>query len=112
MSSGSMAKTLNTNDYILVMRYKNYKEGDIVTFKKEDRLITHRIVKINGNEIITKGDSNFNVDDSITKDIIIGKTVLHGILFNALISFLKYIIISYITTYLVSQLFINKKVIE
>lgn len=109
MSSGSMANTLKTNDYILVKKYNNYKKGDIVTFIKEDRIVTHRIVDINGSKITTKGDANFNVDKpSITKDKIIGKTVFHGALLNALVTSLKFMIIALITTYLVAQLFIKE----
>ena len=108
MSSGSMANTLKTNDYILVMKSNNYKKGDIVTFIKEDRIVTHRIVDINGSKITTKGDANFNIDKpSITKDKIIGKTVFHGAFLNALVTSLKFMIIAFATTYLVAQLFIK-----
>ena len=107
MSSGSMANTLKTNDYILVMKSNNYKKGDIVTFIKEDRIVTHRIVDINGSKITTKGDANFNVDKPITKDKIIGKTIFYGSLLNALVTSLKFMIIALVTTYLVAQLFIK-----
>ena len=108
MSSGSMANTLKTNDYILVMKSNNYKKGDIVTFIKEDRIVTHRIVAINGSNITTKGDANFNIDKpAITKDKIIGKTVFHGALLNAIVTSLKFMIIAFVTTYLVAQLFIK-----
>ena len=107
MSSGSMANTLKTNDYILVKKYNNYKKGDIVTFIKEDRIVTHRIVDINGSKITTKGDANLNVDKPITKDKIIGKTIFHGAILNVLVTSLKFMIIAFVTTYLVAQLFIK-----
>ena len=108
LSSGSMSGALETNDYTLVMKSYDYKVGDIVTFKRGEDVITHRIVKIDGSKIITKGDANFHDDAAITKDVIIGKTVFHGKLLNALVSYLYFIIIAFVTTFLAAQLFINK----
>ena len=51
----------------------NYKVNDIVTYKKEKEYITHRIVEISDDEIITKGDYNNTEDDSIKESDIIGK---------------------------------------
>ena len=112
MTSDSMANVLKTNDYIFIMNTKNYKEGDIVTFIREDRVVTHRIVKINGDKIITKGDANFKEDDYITKDKILGKVMLHGIIFNAFVSYLCFVIIAFTMTYLVAQLIPNYKSLE
>ena len=112
MTSDSMANTLKTNDYIFIMNTNNLQEGDIVTFIREDRLVTHRIVRINGDKIITKGDANFKEDDYITKDKILGKVMIHGKLLNAFVSYLCYIIIAYTMTYLVAQLFPNYKSLE
>jgi len=108
LSSGSMAPVLNTNDYILIMKTDYYKVGDIVTFKNGDKITTHRIIEINGDKITTEGDSNLGKDDSISKDMIIGKTVIHGKFLNMYVSFLNKIIIAFVTTYLVGILFINK----
>lgn len=75
VSTGSMAKTLNIYDIILVQITKDVKVGDIITFKQDDALITHRIMEINGDELITKGDANNTEDKAITKDAIIGKVI-------------------------------------
>lgn len=75
VSTGSMAKTLNVYDVVIVKITKEVETDDIVTFKLEDELITHRIININGNEITTKGDANNTEDKTITKDAIIGKVV-------------------------------------
>ena len=48
VKTGSMAKTLNVYDVILVKITKDVKENDIITFKKDDELITHRIMEIDG----------------------------------------------------------------
>ena len=75
VSPGSMAKTINVYDVILVKITKDVNENDIVTYKNEDELITHRIMEINGDKIITKGDANNTEDREITKDAIIGKVI-------------------------------------
>ncbi len=103
VSSGSMRNTLKVNDYILVKNQDSYKKGDIITYTLQNRTITHRIVKINGEMVTTKGDANFNIDDPIHKSQIIGKTVYHGTLLNILINPLSYVLISFSTAYLVTN---------
>lgn len=75
VSTGSMAKTLNVHDVILVKITKEVETGDIITFKQDNEIITHRIMQMNGNELVTKGDANNVEDEVITKDAIIGKVV-------------------------------------
>lgn len=75
VSTGSMAKTLNIYDIIIVKLTKDVEIGDIVTFKQDNEIITHRIMEINGEELITKGDANNTEDKAITKDTIIGKVI-------------------------------------
>ena len=75
VSTGSMAKTLNIYDVILVKITKEVEQGDIITYKYNDELITHRIMKIDGDKLITKGDANNTEDKAITKDDIIGKVI-------------------------------------
>ena len=108
VSSGSMENTLKVNDYILVKKYDTYEEGDIITYKIDNRTITHRIVEVKEDSVITKGDANFNVDKEVLKEKIIGKTILHGSFLNFFVSYLSYMIIVYATTYLVADLLIKK----
>lgn len=77
ISTGSMKETLNVYDIILVKITKeDVKVGDIITYKSENETITHRIIKINENQITTKGDANNTEDSTITRDKIIGKVVV------------------------------------
>ena len=73
--SGSMEPALKIGDLIVIKTNDyNYKPGDIVTFRDDNgSFITHRIVTINGNEAITKGDANNTVDKPILLDKIVGK---------------------------------------
>ena len=44
--SNSMYPTLKKGDVILIKKYNNYKQGDIVTYAEDSNyLITHRIIK-------------------------------------------------------------------
>ena len=78
--SGSMEPTISTGSLILVdtdVSLQLHME-DIVTFTKQNSIITHRIVRqINDQKYITKGDAN-NSDDPtpLYKSQIIGKVIL------------------------------------
>lgn len=76
VTTGSMAKTLNIYDVILVKITKDINTNDIITFKNENNeLITHRIMEIDGDKLVTKGDANNTEDKTITKDAVIGKVI-------------------------------------
>lgn len=74
--SGSMEPNLSVNDLVIVKKSNNYQVNDIVVYQSGYDLITHRIVKIDGDWIITKGDANNIEDDKITKTSIKGKVIL------------------------------------
>lgn len=74
--SGSMEPTILVGDIIVIdVNDKNYQLGDIITFYEDDSFITHRIIFIDGEQVITKGDNinNNTEDDPISKDQILGK---------------------------------------
>ncbi len=74
VASGSMSGTIEVDDIIFVKLTKDVKTDDIITYKSKDgNIITHRLVNMNGNTYITKGDVNNAVDDAVTKEQIIGK---------------------------------------
>lgn len=73
VASGSMEPTLNVGDVMISKKADKYKVGDIITYKLNKNYITHRIVEINKNEIITKGDSNIVEDAPIKKEQIKAK---------------------------------------
>lgn len=75
IGSGSMMPELKVGEYILVKEKNNYKVGDIITYKSKGKYITHRIVYKKGKKIITKGDKNNLNDESINKNVVVGKVV-------------------------------------
>lgn len=75
VGSGSMEPYLKINSLILIKESNDYKINDIITYQNGDEYITHRIISINDDEVITKGDANNKEDDPITKDKIVGKLI-------------------------------------
>ena len=76
VGSGSMEPKIKKNDFIIIHKQKEYEIGDIVTFYKKDtnEYITHRIIEIEDEKIITKGDANNTTDlNPIATDDILGK---------------------------------------
>lgn len=73
--SGSMSPSIEKYDLILVKIGKDYKIGDVVTFKDDGAIITHRITEIRDNILITKGDANNTKDRPVEEEKIIGKVI-------------------------------------
>ena len=73
--TGSMSPTIEKGDIVIIKIGDEIKENDIITYKKDNVLITHRISKINENTIIAKGDYNNTDDVPIQKEQVIGKVV-------------------------------------
>ncbi|MBR2833747.1 MAG: signal peptidase I [Bacilli bacterium] len=93
VQTGSMEEGIHVGDYILVYKKNNYNIGDVVTYKKEGYHVTHRIIKKNGKEVITKGDANNVEDEAIPTKSIVGKVICCGEWLNFIIDY-KYAIAS------------------
>lgn len=79
ITSGSMWPVLKTGDIVLIEGVQDksqIKVGDIVVYKNPLGFTIHRIIEINGDTIITKGDANNVSDTPIKFPSIIGKTVV------------------------------------
>jgi len=73
--SGSMEPELSVDDLLIVTPADTYEVGDVVVFQTQRTAVVHRIVAINGDEIITRGDANSSDDDPITLQNIKGRVV-------------------------------------
>jgi len=71
----SMSPLILPKDKSLVKKSSKYSINDIAVFKKDEKLIAHRVVFISpsDNFLITKGDNNLQSDGKITIDQILGK---------------------------------------
>ena len=73
--TGSMKPTIQVDSLLFTIPEKEYKVSDIITFKRNDVNITHRIVGIQNNQYVTKGDANQSADPIlVSKELIVGKT--------------------------------------
>ena len=75
VATGSMEPTIKQNDLIIVSSKESYTVGDIITFEMDDSYITHRVINISNNKILTKGDANNTNDKEIKSDVVIGKVI-------------------------------------
>ncbi|MDF2532490.1 MAG: sipW [Clostridia bacterium] len=79
--SGSMSPGIETGDMVIIKKgNKNIKPGDIITYRLEDFLVTHRVKdvsKINVAEVfITQGDANSIADyKTVERGNILGKYI-------------------------------------
>ena len=73
--SGSMEPELSVDDLLIVTPADTYEVGDVVVFQTQRTAVVHRIVAINGEEVITRGDANSSDDDPITLQNIKGRVV-------------------------------------
>lgn len=72
VKSDSMLDYMKEGNLIIIKLNDSYKVGDVITFDEDGLLITHRIVSIDGDKIITKGDVNNKNDSPIEKKDVIG----------------------------------------
>lgn len=112
--TGSMESELSPRDNIIVKKQKEYKVGDVITYKEGKNYITHRITKISGNMITTKGDANTNEDPEFDKKNILGKVVYKSELLNFLIKYRVFIVLFIIIIYLIENIIktAKKKVVS
>jgi len=77
--SGSMEPTIKTGSLCFINKHAKYekiKEKDIIAFKMEGTLVTHRVYSVTDEGFETKGDNNDDKDGSlVTKDNFVGKNI-------------------------------------
>ncbi len=75
----SMCPLISTGDKITISPEKNLAIGDFIVFKRDDKMICHRLVRImetNGIKYyLTRGDSFFGLDAPVSADQILGKVI-------------------------------------
>ncbi len=81
--SGSMEPNIHVNDVLVFQKHKQeaYHPGDVVLYIRgegttDEMLISHRIVSIDGDTVITKGDANMTEDPPISFSQIVGRVAL------------------------------------
>lgn len=85
--SGSMEPTIMTNDIVFVELTSNVKTNDIIVYKEDNYLITHRLISMEGNKYITQGDAN-NVSEEINELQVVGRVFLNNHTLSIILIFL------------------------
>lgn len=77
VQSGSMSPALKTGDVVIVKPVSKYQPNDIITFNSHQNFtVTHRIIKVDNQNFITKGDANPVTDQNqISESQILGKVI-------------------------------------
>jgi signal peptidase len=73
--TGSMEDTIKINDFVLVKLDAKYDENDIITYQTDDALVTHRLIEIRNEYLVTKGDNNNTIDEPVMKEQVLGRVV-------------------------------------
>ena len=70
VSGGSMEPTLHNGDGIMTYKtpFSELKAGDIITFARDGELITHTVISVEADRVVTKGDANSAPDAPVTED--------------------------------------------
>ncbi len=92
--SGSMKPNLPTGSFIVIKEQSEYNIDDFLTYKHySGKSVTHRLIKIENDQLITKGDVNLSSDPPITIDDVYGKVIFH---FSSLWIFIPLMIFAFI----------------
>ena len=87
--SGSMEPTLSVGDLLLVIPSEQYEVEQVVVYQDGQTLVVHRIMRIDGESAVTKGDDNTGEDEPILLTQIKGKVVFSIPLVGHLVRFIK-----------------------
>lgn len=75
VNGNSMYPTLKNDDFLIASNVTDVEVGDVICFEQNNKLIVHRVIYRNENEIITKGDFNEFQDEKISISQVKGKVV-------------------------------------
>ena len=109
--SNSMSPAIMKGDLIIAKAATKYQKGDVISFKINDGVATHRVVAVSERGLYTKGDANSQRDSEIVpiekvKGKMVFKIPLFGFLILALRSKVGFICIF---VYLIWSLFFQLK---
>ena len=75
VATGSMSPTMEIGDVVIVKITKQVEQNDIIVYVDGENIITHRLIEINDNELIAKGDANNSEDKPIQQDMVLGEVI-------------------------------------
>ena len=75
VATGSMEPTIDVGDIIVVKITNDVNVNDIIVCKDNKSFVTHRLLNIQEDKFITKGDANNTEDEPMDKANLIGKVI-------------------------------------
>lgn len=92
--TGSMSPTIAQGSMVFIQKHPVYRKGDVVSYKRGNVIITHRIVggekQANGIVYRTKGDANTTLDQKeVAEKDVLGKAIFYVPYIGKLVLFLK-----------------------
>jgi ribosomal protein S18 acetylase RimI-like enzyme len=79
VKGGSMFPFIRSSEWVEIALPGSSKfyinKGDVILFSNDDVLYAHRVIKLDDNGVITRGDQSFGSDGFIVKKDILGKIV-------------------------------------
>ncbi len=75
VATGSMSGTIEIGDVVITKITKEVNENDIIVYKEGNSFITHRIIRKEGDVIVTKGDANNAEDLPINNEAVLGTVI-------------------------------------
>ena len=70
--SGSMEPEISADDLVFVIKPGELHVGDVVLYNSGESRVLHRVIKTDGDTLITKGDANNTEDKPIFASSVIG----------------------------------------
>lgn len=75
VATGSMSPTMEIGDVVIVKITKEIEKNDIIVYIDGESIITHRLIEINENGLIAKGDANNSEDKPIQFEMVLGEVI-------------------------------------
>lgn len=75
--SGSMEPTFSKGALLVVKQTDDPQVGDIVVYQDPGELVVHRIIAIDGDTVVTRGDANNAADPPFNRNEIKGVVIAH-----------------------------------
>lgn len=75
VATGSMSPTMEIGDVVIVKITKQVEQDDIIVYIDGENIITHRLIEIDDNELIAKGDANNSEDKPIQQEMVLGEVI-------------------------------------
>ncbi len=73
--SGSMEPTFSKGDLIFVKGTDEIAVGDIVVYRSGRELIVHRVIELDGDQVVTQGDANNVPDAAFDRSAVVGVVI-------------------------------------